>query len=77
MDEMKLKLSSKFMRSMVAKIISKSIYNKLGFKPKIQINEIEAEMKDDKIHFHINADGEVDDKVLLKISRLVDLEEES
>lgn len=75
MDEMKLKLSTKFMRGIIAKIISKSIYNKFGFKPKIQINEIEAEMKDGKICFHINADGEVDDKILLKISRLVDLED--
>ena len=71
MDEMKLKLSTKFMRSIISKIISKAIYKKVGFKPEIQLNEIDIEMIDGKIHFHINADGAIDEKVFLKISKMI------
>lgn len=74
MDEMKLKLSTKFMRSIAAKLISKAIFNKFGFKPTIQINEIEAEMKDGKIRFRINVDGEIDERAFLKINKMVDLD---
>lgn len=75
MDEMKIKLSTKIMRGIVAKLISKAIYKNIGVKPDIQITEIEAEMKDGKIRFHINADGEISDEVLLKINRIVDSED--
>lgn len=75
MDEMKIHLSTKFMRGIVAKIVSKAIYKNIGVKPDIQINEIEAEMKDGKIRFHINADGEIDQNVLLKIDRIIDSED--
>ena len=75
MDEMKLKLSTKFMRGMLAKIIAKVVFKKFGFKPELQINEIEAELKDGKIRFHINADGEIDEKVFIKVNQLI--EEES
>lgn len=72
MDEMKLKLSTKFMRGIIAKVLSKVIYKKFGIKPIIRINEIEAEMKDGKIRFHIDADGEVDEKVFTKIDQIID-----
>lgn len=72
MDEMKIKLSSKLMRSMFSKIIAKVVFNSIGYKPEIQINEIEAEMKNGKISFHINADGTIDDKILVKVNKLID-----
>lgn len=75
MDEMKIKLSTKLMRGMVAKLISRAIYKNIGVKPDIQITELEAEMKDGKIYFHINADGEISNDVLLKINRIVDSED--
>lgn len=75
MDEMKIKLSTRLMRGIVAKIISKAIYKNIGVKPIINISELEAEMKDGKIRFHIDADGEIDQKVLLKIERIVDSED--
>ena len=75
MDEMKIKLSTKLMRGIVAKLISKAIYKNIGVKPDIHISEIGVEMKDGKLHFHINADGEIDDRVLLKINRMVDFED--
>lgn len=76
MDEMKLKLSTKFMRGIVAKIASRVISKKLGFKPGIKLNEIEIEKIGDKIHLHINVDAEISEKDLLKITRLAELEDD-
>lgn len=72
MDEMKIKLSTKFMRGMVAKILTKVIFSKFGVKPEITVNGLEAELKDGKIRFHVDMDGEIDEDVLLKINRLID-----
>lgn len=76
MDIMKLKLSTKFMRGIVAKIAAKVISNKLGFKPEIQLNEIDIEKIGDKILIHLNVDAQITDKDLLKITRLANLEED-
>ena len=76
MDIMKLRLSTKFMRSIVAKIAAKVISKKLGFKPEIQLNEIDIEKIGDKILIHLNVDAQITDKDLLKITRLANLEED-
>ena len=72
MDEMKIKLSTKFMRGMVAKVLIKVIFSKFGVRPEITVNGLEAELKDGKIRFHIDMDGEIDEDVLLKINRRID-----
>lgn len=71
MDEMKIKLSTKFMRGIIAKALTKVIFNKFGVRPEITINGLEAEMKDSKIRFHIDINGEIDEDVLLKINRII------
>lgn len=77
MDEMKIKISTKFMRGIVAKIASKVIANKLGIKADIRLNGISVEKINDKIHLHLDVDADIDEKDLLKITRLANLEEES
>lgn len=74
MGEMKLNLSTNFMRNLVSKFVVKAIHKKLGVKPELQINELKVEMIDGKIRFHINIDGVVDEKVFTKISRMIDEE---
>lgn len=74
MDEMKVKLSTKIMRGMAAKLLSKLIFDKTGLKAKIEVNGLQAEMKNGKINFHLNIDGEFDDDALIKINRLIELE---
>lgn len=59
MDELKLKLSTKIMRGIVAELISKALFKKLGYKIDILLNEIEVKNEDGKIHLHINADAEI------------------
>jgi hypothetical protein len=59
MDELKLKLSTKFMRGIIAKILSKAIKTKLGYEVDILINEIALKTEDGKIKIHVDVDGEV------------------
>ena len=73
MDEMKIKISTKFMRGIIAKIAAKVISKKLGFKPVIDLKELQLEKVGNKIRLHINVDAEVTDSDLLKITRLADL----
>jgi predicted acetyltransferase len=67
MDELKLVLSTKLMKGIVTKLISKAIYKKFGYHIDIQLNEIEADMKDGKVHFHANVDAELSNEDFMKI----------
>lgn len=77
MDEMKIKLSTKFMRGIVSKLASKVIASKLGIKSDIQLNGISIEKINDKIHLHLDVDADIDESSLLKLTRLANLEDES
>lgn len=57
MDEMKLKLSSKFMRNIVSKILSKMIYKKLGYKVNIQFNELNVDIVDGETKISANVEA--------------------
>lgn len=47
MDEMKVKLSTKFMKGLVSKIISKIAYEKTGRKFDIQVNDLDINVTGD------------------------------
>ena len=59
MDELKLVISTKFMRNLITKLLAKAIYKKTGYQINIQINKIEANTCDGKIGFHVDADIEM------------------
>ena len=67
MDEMKLKLSTKFMRGMVSKLISKAIYKKLGYKVDIQLNDINVEFIDGETSIHADVDLRLDKEEFTKL----------
>ena len=71
MDELKLNLSSKFMRGIVTKLISKAVYKKTGYKIGIELNNINVEVINGRAHIHINADAEIDSDELIKIVRTI------
>ena len=71
MDELKLNLSSKFMRGIVTKLISKAVYKKTGYKIGIELNNINVEVINGRAHIHINADAEIDNDELMKIVRAI------
>lgn len=73
MDELKLRLSTKFMRNMVAKIISKLIFKKLGFHVNILLNKIEVENIDGQIVMHIDVDAETTNEDFVKILNITGL----
>lgn len=74
MDELKLSISTNFMRNLITKILDKLIFKKTGYHVGIQINEIKAESTDGKIRIHMDADVEMsyeDLKNILKTVRLI------
>lgn len=71
MDELKLNLSSKLMRGIVTKLISKAVYKKTGYKIGIELNNINVEVINGKAHIHVNADAEIDNDELMKIVRTI------
>lgn len=56
MDEMKLKLSTKFMRNIVSKLMSKAIYKKTGYKVNIQLDELDVTMFNGDTTVKVNAE---------------------
>jgi hypothetical protein len=74
MDELKLKLSTKFMRGIVANLVSKAIAKKVGYNIDILLNEIEVKNEGGKIHLHINADAEVENGEFVKMLKSIGLD---
>lgn len=74
MDEMNVKLSTKIMRSMVAKLISKALFNKTGYKVDIQLDEIELKTYDGKVQLHVNVNAECESNEFLQIIKTIGLD---
>lgn len=74
MDELKLKLSTKFMRGIVANLISKAISKKLGYNIDVLINEIALKTEDGKIKIHLDVDGEVTNDEFKNIIKSIGLD---
>ena len=74
MDEMKLKLSTKFMRGIVAKLISKALKSKFGYDIDILINEIDVKIENGTMRIHANVDAETSSSELMKIVKSVGLD---
>lgn len=74
MDEMKLKLSTKFMRGMVSKLISKAVYKKLGYKVDIQLNDINVEFIDGETSIHADVDLRLDKDEFTKLIKSIKVE---
>lgn len=74
MDEMKIKLSTNFMRNIVAKLVSRAITKKMGYKIDIHLNEIEVENKNGDIYIHANVDGKIPNDEFMKIVKNIGLD---
>lgn len=73
MDELKLTLNTRFMRSIVTKLLAKAIYKKIGYRVDIQINEIKAETYDGKVRLHMDVDVEMNSDDLMNALKSKDL----
>ena len=72
MDE--LRVSSKFMRGIITKMVSKMIYKKLGYKVNIELNGIEVKVIDGMAHLHLDVDAEINKDELMKVIKSVGLD---
>lgn len=75
MDEMKLKLSTKFMRNFIAKLISKTIYKKFGYKVDIQINDLAISIINGETKVSTNVEMSMNGEEFTKIVKNVGLED--
>lgn len=73
MDELKLALRTKFMKSIVAKMLSKAIYKKTGYDVDIQFDEVKAETHGGKISVQMIVKAEMNSDDLVKILKNKDL----
>ena len=73
MDELKMSLSTKFMKGIVTKIISKAILKKTGYNINIQLNEIKLETVDGKVCLHADVDAEINNEDFIDIIKNKDL----
>ncbi len=65
MDEMKIQ--SKFLTAIISKIIKAVLKKKLGYNINFQLNQIHTTMIDEKMHVHLDLDGELGKEELTKI----------
>lgn len=71
LDFLKLKLSTKFMKGIVAKVISKKIYKQLGYKVDIQLNDIQLDIVDGDVKIHIDVDGKMNKTEFSRLMKVV------
>ena len=72
MDLLKIKLSTKFMKGLVAKIISKKIYKQLGYKVDIQLNDVQIDVIDGDVQIHLDVDGKMNKTEFSRIMERID-----
>ena len=72
MDEMRMKLSSKFMRNIASKLISRAIYKKTGCKVNIQINDLDAWVIDGDTTVKLNVEAKLKSNDFNKIMESFD-----
>ena len=74
MDELKVKLSTKFMRNIVSKLIAIAIKKKYGYKIDIQLNEIDVKVVNGEAHLHTDVEVVIDNNEFTKIVKSVGLD---
>lgn len=77
MDEMKLKLSTRFMRNLVAKLLTKMIQKKIGYTVNIQLNELDVSVIDGETKIRTNIEVSCNSNEFMKIMNRIGDEIES
>ena len=74
MDEMKLRLTTKFMRNIVSKLLAKFIFKKTGYQIDIQLNDLELNFIDGETKINANVELNLDSKEFTKIIKAIGLD---
>lgn len=75
MDEMRLKLSTRFMRNIAAKLLSRVIYKKLGYKVDLQLNDLDVKMVDGETYISTNVEAKINSREFMKIMKSIGMED--
>lgn len=76
MDEMKLKLSTRFMRNVASKLIARFVYKKTGYKVNIHLDELDVSVIDGETKIIANVELKMDSKEFMKMVKSIEDEEE-
>lgn len=71
MDEMKLKLTTKFMRGMVSKLISRAISKKTGCKVNVHFNDLDVEIIDGETKIDANVELKINSNEFMKFMKSI------
>lgn len=74
MDEMKVKLSTKFMRGVVSKLLAMFIRNKYGYKVDIQINDLDISVIDGETKLCTNVEIKLGSDEFIKAVKSIGLD---
>lgn len=74
MDEMRVKLKTNFMRNIVAKLMSRAIYKKYGYKVNIQLNDVDLWSIDGDTTIKLNVEVQLKSDEFNKIMKSIDMD---
>lgn len=72
MDEMRLKLTTNFMKNIVAKLISRAIYKKYGCKVNIKLNDLDIWSMDGDTNINANVEVKINSKEFKEIMKTLE-----
>lgn len=72
MDEMRIKLGTKFMRNLVAKIIAKVVYKQCGVKVDIKLDELDICSIGGDVTARLNVEAKMKSDEFYRIMKSVD-----
>lgn len=74
MDEMKLKLSTRFMKSVVAKLMSKYIQKQTGYRVKIRLDDLDVWILNGDTTVKVNLEAKLNNEDFNKIIKSIELD---
>ena len=72
MDEMRIKLSTSFMRGIVSKLIARSIYKKYGYKVNIKLENLDMWVIDGDTTIKLNVEANLKSEDFKRIMKSID-----
>lgn len=73
-DEMRVKLSTRFMRGVVSRLITRSIYKKYGYKVKVQLEDLDIKVINGEATINLNTEIILNNEEFMKIIKKIDSE---
>lgn len=72
MDEMRIKLSTSFMRGIVSKLIARSIYKKYGYKVNIKLEDLDVWVINGDTTVKLNVEAKLKSEDFKRIMKTID-----